>query len=50
VEIFQLLVWHPARSSRVRDEHHFVFATAGLAYGKLKAEAFGIDENKTLFG
>jgi outer membrane immunogenic protein len=27
-----------------------LFATAGLAYGNLKAEAFGIDENKTLFG
>src|SRR4029453_3053403 len=25
-----------------------LFATAGLAYGNLKAEAFGIDENKTL--
>ena len=27
-----------------------LFATAGLAYGNLKAEAFGVNENKTLFG
>jgi outer membrane immunogenic protein len=27
-----------------------LFGTAGLAYGNLNAESFGLDENKTLVG
>src|SRR5262245_61434728 len=50
MEIFQSLVRHPAGRAGYAMNNILLFATGGLAYGNLKAEAFGIDENKTLVG